>query len=29
MNNFAAYSQYYDALYKDKDYEGEAAYVLN
>lgn len=28
MNNFEAYSKYYEALYKDKDYEGEAGYVL-
>jgi SAM-dependent methyltransferase len=27
MNNFQAYSKYYEALYKDKDYEKEAAYV--
>lgn len=27
MSVFGAYSQYYDLLYKDKDYEGEAAYV--
>ena len=27
MTVFGAYSQYYDLLYKDKDYAGEAAYV--
>lgn len=27
MSVFGAYSQYYDLLYKDKDYAGEAAYV--
>jgi len=27
MSVFGAYSQYYDLLYKDKDYTGEAAYV--
>lgn len=26
--SFGLYSQYYDLLYQDKDYEGEAAYVL-
>lgn len=25
---FSAYSRYYDLLYKDKDYAGEAAYIL-
>ncbi len=27
MSVFGAYSRYYDLLYKDKDYDGEAAYV--
>ena len=27
MSNFQAYSAYYDLLYRDKDYEAEAAYV--
>lgn len=27
MDNFQAYSQYYDLLYRDKDYAGESAYV--
>lgn len=27
MSNFLKYSAYYDLLYKDKDYEGEADYV--
>jgi SAM-dependent methyltransferase len=27
MQVFAAYSRYYDLLYRDKDYEGEARYV--
>jgi SAM-dependent methyltransferase len=27
MDNFKAYSQYYDLLYRDKDYAGESAYV--
>src|SRR6478609_3000816 len=27
MSVFGAYSQYYDLLYKDKDYLGEASYV--
>jgi cyclopropane fatty-acyl-phospholipid synthase-like methyltransferase len=27
-DNFLAYSEYYDLLYADKDYEGEAEYVL-
>lgn len=27
MNNFAAYSQYYDLLNKDKDYQTEADYI--
>jgi SAM-dependent methyltransferase len=27
MSVFGAYSQYYDLLYKDKDYAGEASYV--
>lgn len=26
-NNFKKYSQYYDLLYQDKDYQGEAAYI--
>ena len=26
---FAAYARYYDALYRDKDYEGEAGHVLD
>lgn len=26
---FNAYSRYYDLLYRDKDYAGEAAYILN
>ena len=26
-NNFKLYSQYYDLLYQDKDYEKEALYV--
>lgn len=28
MSNFKLYSQYYDLLYKDKDYESEASYVI-
>ena len=28
MSVFAAYSRYYDLLYRDKDYAGEARYVL-
>jgi len=28
MSNFNAYSRYYDALYKDKDYNQEAEYVI-
>jgi len=27
MSNFNLYAQYYDLLYKDKDYSGEAAYI--
>lgn len=27
MSNFAEYSAYYDLLYRDKDYAGEAAYI--
>jgi SAM-dependent methyltransferase len=27
MRSFGTYSRYYDLLYQDKDYEGEAAYV--
>ena len=29
MNNFGAYSQYYDLLYKDKDHKAESLYVRN
>src|SRR4051812_7343072 len=29
MSVFGAYSQYYDLLYKDKDYRGEADYVCS
>ncbi len=29
MSNFKAYSQYYDLLYSDKDYAGEAVYIKN
>jgi len=29
LSVFAAYSQYYDLLYRDKDYAGEARYVLD
>lgn len=29
MNNFEAYSAYYDLLYQDKAYEAEAQYVFN
>jgi SAM-dependent methyltransferase len=29
MNSFQAYSHYYEALYKDKNYEEEAIYVIN
>lgn len=29
MENFKLYSQYYDLLYKDKDYKSEADYVIN
>lgn len=29
MSNFKLYSQYYDLLYKDKDYHAEANYVLS
>jgi SAM-dependent methyltransferase len=28
MSNFKLYSQYYDLLYQDKDYESEAIYVI-
>jgi SAM-dependent methyltransferase len=29
MTNFGLYAKYYDLLYRDKDYNGESAYVLN
>jgi SAM-dependent methyltransferase len=29
MNNFNTYSQYYDLLYKDKDYQSETDYIFN
>lgn len=29
MGEFAAYARYYDLLYRDKDYEAEAAFVLD
>jgi len=29
MSNFAEYSAYYDLLYRDKDYAGEAAYIAS
>ena len=29
MSNFNLYSQYYDLLYRDKDYAAESAYVLD
>ena len=29
MTNFGLYAKYYDLLYRDKDYAGESAYVLN